>query len=126
MSIFDWLGPLNAGKAPAGWDRLPIVREQKSSAPIAFTARTLATTIGSLPNAALSVRSTSGNSAVFACLQAIATAVAEPELEVYDVSGGDRIEVESSPLGALLASPNPIYTLDTLLAYASVCLHVDG
>ena len=131
MSIFDWLGPLNAGKAPAGWDRLPIVREQKSSppiqpAPVAFTARTLATTIGSLPNAALSVRSTSGNSAVFACLQAIATAVAEPELEVYDVSGGDRIEVESSPLGALLASPNPIYTLDTLLAYASVCLHVDG
>ncbi|HYW25766.1 MAG TPA: phage portal protein [Terriglobales bacterium] len=131
MSIFDWLGPLNAGKAPAGWDRLPIVRERKSSppiqpAPVAFTARTLATTIGSLPNAALSIRSGSGNSAVFACLQAIATAVAEPELEVYDVSGGDRIEVEDSPLGALLASPNPIYTLDTLLAYASVCLHVDG
>ena len=114
-----------------GWDRLPAVAEQKASPavnpmPVAFTVQTLATSIGNLPNVAMSLHSTSQNSAVFACLQAIATAVAEPELEVYDVSGGDRIDVDDSPLGALLAAPNPIYTLDTLLAYAAVCLHVDG
>jgi phage portal protein BeeE len=67
-----------------------------------------------------------GNSAVYACLQAIATAIAEPELVVYKLQPGERVEQERTPLGELLRRPNPHMSMDTLLSYLSNCLHVDG
>jgi phage portal protein BeeE len=63
---------------------------------------------------------------VFACLQAIASAVAEPELAVYRVGPGERTELEDSALGALLARPNPHMSMDSMLGYLATCLHVDG
>ena len=56
----------------------------------------------------------------------IATAIAEPSLRVYRVAPGERIELEQTPLGDLLARPNPYFSLDTLLAYLVTSLHVDG
>jgi HK97 family phage portal protein len=63
---------------------------------------------------------------VFACLQSLAVAISEPEIKVYRTGGPERIEVPSSPLGDLLAHPNPVFSLDTLLAYLTVSLHVEG
>lgn len=134
MSIFDWLGPLNAGKR-RGWDALPALpsTERKAAAPgliegfnAAFTVRTLVHGPGAGDWSSSSAYGSAGNSAVFACLQAIASAVAEPELTVYRVGPGERTELEGSELGALLARPNPHMSMDTLLGYLATCLHVDG
>ena len=138
MGLFDWLGPLGFGGSPkrAAWDLAPLDRQ-----PTAQVVDVKSIPL-SLPNAALTVRTLvhgpgagafiygtgngNGNSAVAACLAAIATAISEPELSVYDTRGGDRVEIEDSALGALLARPNPYMSLDTLLAYISDCLHVYG
>jgi HK97 family phage portal protein len=131
VGIFDWLGPTSLTKR--GWDALPALPEPlalKAQAPGMIEGFNAALTIRTLvhgPGASdLSYGSGGTNSAVFACLQAIATAVAEPELAVYRVAPGERVELDDTDLGNLLARPNPHFSLDTLLSYLSVCLHVDG
>lgn len=131
MGLFDWLGPTSLTKR-RGWDALPAITEQKAQPPgmvegfnAALTVRTLVHGPGA-GDLLYGADGSAGNSAVFACLQAIATAVAEPELEVYRVAPGERIELEDTELGRLLHRPNPHFSLDALLSYLSVCLHVDG
>jgi HK97 family phage portal protein len=138
MSIFDWLGPLSAGGKRRGWDALPApistpamipseskALEQLAAYTHALTVRTLVHGPGA-SDLAYGPLGTAGNSAVFACLQVIATAIGEPELRVYRTTPAGRVVVPSSPLGDLLARPNPVFALDTLLAYVSACLHVEG
>ena len=139
MGIFDWLGPLNAGSKRRGWDALPptpasLVPTEQKAAPTglvegfnaALTIRTLVHGPGASDLLYGGAYGTAGNSAVFACLQAIATAIAEPELIVYRVGPGERVELDDTELGRLLARPNHHFSMDTLLAYLSNCLHVDG
>jgi HK97 family phage portal protein len=126
MGLFDWLGPLNAGSKARGWSELPAVPERKSSWTI-DDHRAVIVTPTLVHGPGLSDRPASdGNSAVYACLQVIATALSEPPLRVYSTKAGARTELEASPLGDLLASVNPHLTLSELLAYVSNCLHIDG
>ena len=132
MGIFDWLGPTSFGKR-RGWDALPTPASPTPPPPetkatpwprelvsgVYFTPSSLASPYGS-------GRDGSRNSAVYACLQTLASSIAEPELKVYRVSGGERVELPGTPLGARLAAPNPYLSLDTLLAYVSDSLHVAG
>lgn len=133
MGLFDWLGPLNAGSKRRGWDALPPAVEQKRSALTdpSIPGPLVVDGVPSFwtPTSAISLvtpAAADGNSAVFACLQAIAIACAEPPLRVYRVAPGERIEQERTPLGDLLDRPNPHMTLDVLLAYVAVSLHVEG
>ena len=140
MGIFDWLGPLNAGGKGRGRGALPeasaapaataIVTESKALEQVAAYSHVLSVrTLVHGPGAsdiAYGPLGAEGNSAVFACLQAIAVAVGEPELGVYRQTPAGRVAVPGSPLGDLLARPNPAFALDTLLAYVAACLHVAG
>lgn len=134
MGLFDWLGPLNAGgQKRRGWDALPApVSERKAADSWAITDMRAALTVNPLVSGPGSRellgghRSASVNSAVYACLQIIATALAEPPLRVYRVRAGERVEQDGTPLGELLARPNPHLTMAALLGYLSTCLHVDG
>jgi HK97 family phage portal protein len=118
-----------AGKA-RGWDQLPSpVAETKASWTIDDYRAVIVTPLVHGPGATDLLAGVSGsaaNSAVFACLQVIATALAEPELKVYRVAAGERVEVDNAPITDLLKRPNPHMTLDTLLWYLSNCLKVDG
>ena len=131
MGLFDWLGPLNAGGKHRGWDALPVpAREVKSPSWLIDDYR--AVVVSPLvhgPGATdLLARQygSAANSAVFACLQVIATAIAEPELKLYRTAAGERVEVDQAPIVDLLKRPNPHMTLDTLLWYLTNCLKVDG
>lgn len=133
MGLFDWLGPLNAGGKRRGWDTLPSpVSARKAADPWTITDMRAALTVNTLIHGPGSRellgghRNADGNSAVYACLQVIATALAEPPLRVYRVRAGERVEQDDTPLGALLARPNPHLTMAQLLGYLSNCLHVDG
>jgi HK97 family phage portal protein len=131
VSIWDWIGPLNAGSKRRGWDALPAVQpERKMLGTLedygaALTVRTLVHGPGAT-DLMRGQRGNDNNSAVYACLQAIASAIAEPELTVYKIQPGERVEQANTPLGTLLRRPNPHLSMDTLLAYLSNCLHVDG
>ncbi|MFL5688671.1 MAG: phage portal protein [Chloroflexota bacterium] len=129
--MLDWLGPMSLTKR-RGWGDLPAA-ETKASAltdpsipgPLVVNGTPSFWT----PTSAISLvtpQAADGNSAVFACLQAIATAVAEPPLRVYRVAPGERVEQERTPLGDLLDRPNPHMTTDVLLSYTAVSLHVEG
>jgi HK97 family phage portal protein len=130
VGLFDWLGPLNAGGKRRGWDALPPVATEAKSYPYIDDIRAVITSpLVSGPGASealTSWRKGDGNSAVYACLQVIATAIAEPELKVYRLQKGERVEQDGTPLGDLLSAPNPHMTLDMLLAYLSNCLKVEG
>jgi HK97 family phage portal protein len=134
MGIFDWLGPLSAGRKQSGWDALPVLPARKSAYDVygapnaALTVRTLVHGPGTPPWTpdGYGGSGAAQNSAVFACLQVLATAIGEPSLEVYRDTPAGRVEVEASPLGDLLERPNPAFALDTLLGYVAVCLSVDG
>jgi HK97 family phage portal protein len=143
VGIFDWLGPLNAAGKARGWDALPASTTERRETAGLLAERKSALTDPSLPGplvvngtpsfwtptSAISLvtpAAADGNSAVFACLQAIAVAVAEPPLRVYRVAPGERIEQERTPLGDLLDRPNPHMTTDVLLSYTAVSLHVEG
>ena len=128
MGLFDWLGPTSLAKR-RGWDALPAPLAEQKAAPlaprvIAFGGGTTTWT----PTALVTVSDDTAafNSAVAACLTAIASAIAEPELTVYRTGPGERVELENTELGRLLARPNPHMSLDTLLAYTSTALHVAG
>lgn len=125
MSIWDWLGPTSLAKR-RGWDSLPAVPAERKAYPYIDDIRAvIVPTLVSGPG--LSDRpANDSNSAVFACLQVIATALSEPPLRVYRVNAGERVEQDNTPLGDLLAHPNPHLSLSALLAYVSNCLHIDG
>jgi HK97 family phage portal protein len=118
-----------AGKA-RGWDQLPSpVTERKASWTIDDYRAVIVSPLVHGPGATdllAGAYGSSANSAVFACLQVIATALAEPELKVYRIAAGERVEVDDAPITDLLKRPNPHMTLDTLLWYLSNCLKVDG
>ena len=130
MGVWDWIGPLNAGSKRRGWDALPAAIETKASPASVAPPPTQITTLTYTPPgwqfAYDGGSQTAMNSAVAACLQAIATAIAEPELRLYRADGSDRVEVDAGELGHLLEHPNPYMSLDTLLGYLATCLHVDG
>jgi HK97 family phage portal protein len=126
MGLFDWLGPLNAGnKRRSGWDALPAVPERKASWTIEDQRAIIVSPLVHGPGT-YGTPANDGNSAVYACLSVIATALSEPPLRVYREANGDRSEMDGTPLGELLLRPNPHMPLSALLAYLSNCLHVDG
>lgn len=129
MGLFDWLGPLNAGGKARGWDALPSpVTERKSSWTIDDQRAVIISPLISGPGATdlLYGRQGDGNSAVYACLSLIATALTEPPIKPYRIKAGERIELDGQPVSDLLGHPNDHMTLRTLLGYLSNCLHVDG
>jgi hypothetical protein len=122
------IGPTSLSKR-RGWDHLPAaVAERKASYTIDDYRAVVVSPLVHGPGASdlTNWRSGDGNSAVFACLQVIATAIAEPELKVYRVKAGERVELDDAPITDLFREPNPHMTLDMLLSYLSNCLHVDG
>src|SRR5678815_814027 len=129
MSIWDWLGPTGLGKR-RGWDALPSTSEQKANWLIQDQRAIIRVpTLVHGPGATevlYGSQGDAGNSAVYACLQAIATAVAEPEPKVYSTANGEKVEQPDAPLTALLRAPNPAMSLDTLLWHLAYVLHVDG
>jgi len=126
MGVFDWLGPLGFGGKARGWDALPLAVKASPSpaAPVQITTLTYTPPGWQFSFGGRGQEAT--NSAVFACLQAIATAISEPELRVYRADGSEHVEIDPGELGRLLERPNPYMSLDTLLGYVSTCLHVDG
>src|SRR5262252_4721839 len=67
------------------------------------------------------------NSAVFACLSAIATAYPEAPAKVYKQTDvGERDELPLHPLKKLLDKPNPYMTREDLWHYTQWCKHVGG
>jgi HK97 family phage portal protein len=134
----DWIGPTSLTRrrgpeAPIAATRAEPLAERKAAPPglldgynAAFTVRTLVHGPGAGDYGGTSAYGSAGNSAVFSCLQAIASAVAEPDLAVYRVGPGERVELEDTDLGRLLARPNPHMSMDTMLGYLSTCLHVEG
>jgi HK97 family phage portal protein len=132
MGLFDWLGPLNVGSKRRGWDQLPAPVAEQKAGPSWLIDDYRAVVVSPLihgPGATDLLANQYGsaaNSAVFACLQVIATAIAEPELKLYRVAATERVEVDAAPIVDLLRRPNPHMTLDTLLWYLSNCLKVDG
>jgi HK97 family phage portal protein len=128
MGLWDFLK--HPGGKARGWDALPApAAERKSSSWLIDDYRAvIVSPLVHGPGATelLYGRQGDGNSAVFACLQLIATALCEPPLKPYRVKAGERIELDDQPIGDLLARPNPHMTLRTLLGYLSNCEHVDG
>lgn len=128
MGLFDWLGPTSLTKR-RGWDALPVVSERKSYPYIDDQRAVVVMPLVSGPGATdilNAQRGGDGNSAVYACLTLIATALAEPPLKPYRVKAGERIELDDQPVSDLLARPNPHMTFRTLLGYLSNCEHIDG
>jgi len=129
MGLFDFLGPLNAGKW-RGWDALPSPAAEAKAAP---TVRPLAM-FGPgavFYDAAASTRSLdpSGSSAVEACLGVLAASVSEPPLAPYrpgPKGGAERVPAPLPNLSTLLARPNPALTLASMLAYVAVATRTDG
>lgn len=129
MGLFDWLGPTSLTKRRAPWDLgTPAPRSERKSWYIDDQRAVLRVpTLVHGPGTYGSESVGDANSAVFACLQAIATAIAEPPLRVYRRDrAGQRVEQPETPLAEFLTRPNPHLTLSMLLAYLSNCLHIDG
>src|SRR5262245_11078929 len=67
------------------------------------------------------------NSAVFACLSAIATAYPEAPAKIYKQTDvGERDELPLHPLKKLLDKPNPYLTREDMWHYIQWCKHVGG
>jgi HK97 family phage portal protein len=67
------------------------------------------------------------NSAVYACLTAIATAYPEAPAKVYrDTAPGQRDEVPDHPLKVLLDNPNPYITREDMWHYTQWAKHLTG
>lgn len=68
-----------------------------------------------------------GNSAVFACLAALATGYTEAPLRVYrETQQGDRKALADHPLQALLNTPNPFMSALEVWAWVQWAKHLDG
>ena len=125
MGLFDWIGPTSLSKR-RGWDALPVPTERKQNSWTITDQRAIVVSPLVHGPGSYQQSASDANSAVYACLQVIATAVAEPPLRVHRVKAGERVVMDGTPLGDLLARPNPHMTLSTLLAYLANCLHIDG
>ena len=67
------------------------------------------------------------NSAVFACLSAIATSFSEAQAKVYlETEPGERDEQPDHPLKQLLDHPNPHLSREHMWSYIQHCKHVSG
>jgi HK97 family phage portal protein len=67
------------------------------------------------------------NSAIFACLSAIATAFPEAAPKVYrQTAPGKRDELEDHPLRRLLDDPNPYHTRENMWHWTQWVKHVNG
>lgn len=127
MGILDWLGPLStARRAPyeLGDVRADAQKMQYYEGPrAAFTVNTLISGAGwSDANETTAQR----NAAVYACLQALATAFPEPPLRVYRQRGDTRAPEPTSPLQLLLDRPNAHMSAEQVLAWTVWALHCDG
>ena len=130
MGLWDFLTNPSGNKA-RGWNALPAIPDEQKqySWTINDQRAIVVPSLVSGPGATEALYGTrvgDTNSAVFACLQAIAVAIAEPPLRVFSTKAGDRNELHDTPLGDLLDRPNPHMTVSNLLAYLSNCLHIDG
>jgi len=126
VGLLDWIGPTSLTKR-RGWDALPALPAQRKSYSWTIDDQRAIIVNPLVSGPGLNDRPVGdGNSAVYACLQVIATALSEPPLRVYREAAGDRSEMDGTPLGDLLAHPNPHMPLSALLAYLSDCLHIDG
>lgn len=67
-----------------------------------------------------------GNSAVFACLDAKATAFTEATLKVWQREGDERKWIENHPLQSLLDMPNPAMDGKLLWHWTEWVLNLDG
>jgi HK97 family phage portal protein len=126
VGLFEWLGPTSLTKR-RGWDALPAVPEQKQySWTIDDQRAVVVHPLISGPG--LSDQPASdGNSAVFACLQAIASAYVEAPLTVYrQTAPKEREPMFDSPLQALLDYPNPAMDILEIMAWVQWAKHVDG
>lgn len=126
MGLFDWLGPTSLTKR-RGWDHLPAaVAERKSSWTIDDYRAVIVSPLVSGPG--LSDRPASdGNSAVYACLRAIASAYLEAPLVVYTrTSPTEREPLWDSPLQAFLEDANPSMSMRKMLGWVQWMKHVDG
>jgi HK97 family phage portal protein len=134
MGLFDWLGPTGFGLSRSTAP-LPARKQSPALNAVDFVPADASGTAVIL-NRLVQVpapldglgagRRSDHNSAVFACLQVIASSIGEPALCVYRVTPTGPVELEDSPLDDLLDRPNPHFALDSLLGYLGVCLHVDG
>lgn len=82
---------------------------------------------GTPPWGAGEQRGSEFNSAVFACLRAIADAYVEAPIRVYRDDGqGNRTPLPDHPLQALIARPNPFMDWRELAWYWTWCKNLDG
>jgi HK97 family phage portal protein len=133
MSIFDWLGPLNAGGTRRGWGALPSAPSTERRTLDLSAPRPLvidgAASFWTPSSTTLSAADAGANSAVVACLTVLASSVIEPPLAVYrpgPAGGADRVPAPLPALTALLARPNPAFPLATMLAFATISTRTDG
>jgi HK97 family phage portal protein len=133
MGIFDWLGPLNAGKA-RGWDALPATPEPEQKLytyPYGYPA--IALPYGMLvhgPGASdllAGDQGLTGNSAVFACLMALSMAFYEAPMRVAKYNrDGEREWQPDHPMQPLLDAPNPAMNAQELWFWVCWALHANG
>jgi HK97 family phage portal protein len=135
VGIFDWLGPLNAGSNKSrGWGDLPssVIKlpETKASWTIDDYRAVIVSPLVHGPGATDLLAGAYGaaaNSAVFACLTAIASAYVEAPLTVYrQMSPKDREPQFDSPLQSLLDYPNPALDMLEIMGWVQCAKHVDG
>lgn len=85
------------------------------------------TTSGSIPNKLLEdIGEGTGNSAVVACLNVLATSYAEPQLKVYKKESDGPNEVMAHPVEQLLARPNPFTSGSLLSHYIVTAINASG
>jgi HK97 family phage portal protein len=119
-----------SGKA-RGWDQLPSPgAERKASWTIDDYRAVIVSPLVHGPGATDILngwRGGDGNSAVFACLQAISSAYVEAPLTVYrQTAPKEREPMFDSPLQSLLDYPNPCMDILEIMGYIQWCKHVDG
>jgi len=85
------------------------------------------TTSGSIPQKLLEdIGEGTGNSAVVACLNVLATSFAEPQLKVYKKESDGPNEVVAHPVEQLLQRPNPFTSGSLLSHYIVTAVNASG
>lgn len=129
MGLWDFLKNPSGHKA-RGWDQLPTpAPERKASWTIDDHRAVIVSPLVHGPGATdlLYGRQGDGNSAVYACLQAISTAYVEAPLTVYrQTAPKEREPMFESPLQQLLDMPNPALDMLEIMAWVQWAKHVDG
>lgn len=85
------------------------------------------TTSGSIPQKLLEdIGEGTGNSAVVACLNVLATSYAEPQLKIYKKEAEGPSELASHPVEQLLQRPNPFTSGSLLSHYIVTAINASG